>query len=243
MPFSPVETAIHFKGFDKLLVGRPNPDKLVDDVATNFVGIIKSQVTKHSLVKLVWDGDDFHETQWTKIIISVLQQIKDLYHVSLLTCKEIGGWGASSPEAYLEQLKDKSAFGILLDEVPLTLHTYGKESSNRLIINGSSPKDYTTVGMYLLYKTSHLANKVLILCAGGGATVLREYEYTKKNYENFKDDMIENVKPIELSVSQKVKFHWYLTTVAEAHYRCLPDKPIEHSALLSGECGDVELFK
>lgn len=229
--------AVHFKGFDNLFANRglskAETDELIEAVAQEFVQRIRKEAVLRSVqLTLVWDGDDFHAEQWTLILVRVLEMITDDYNdITLLTCKEIGGWGAKSRGAYLEQLKSAHSFGAkMLQKHQFHVHTYGAGSSfTNLNINNSTPADYTTVGMYLLYKTSLSCDRVIVLCAGGGAIVLREYEYTKGNYTNFPMKMRMDTVAIPMSEEQRGKVKWFLTSFQELHHRKVAGKPDEHT--------------
>lgn len=217
----------HFKGFDNLLLERSElKKKYGKDVAMTFSSQILSslKINSHDLagaksisekkILIVWDGDKMHENQWTFFMVETVKLLSD-YNIDLLTCTELGGWGSESRNAYLNNITGDHGFKSLNESTKkfdLYMYTYGDKSDNplsKLSYFDTDPKDYTVVGMYLLYLTSKLVKpggKTIVLCIGGGQTPLDEYYYTIGNKDKI-SNTVQNYIPSNFPVP---KPDWYV---------------------------------
>ena len=212
-----IETTIH-------KVSSEFKKKIIDKLGIG-VGIGVGNVNKKLL--MVWDGDDLGKFQWTQIMLATLDKLSDLdtLEIQLLCCYDSddseGKYGNKIPphkrdDVHIDKLKNNKlldntiAFtyeniNSLLDNKKLDLKT-SLTKSEKDKFKQITIKDYSVVGMALLYITSKILSRnkepILILCSGGGQIPVDEYEFTQ--------GLKQNVIGIKTKIEPK-DFEWIMS--------------------------------
>lgn len=215
------DLAVHFKGFYNIFQNRSTTfdrPKHIQEVSSTFANLINKQNATRILI--VWDGDDMTVDRWTYFMtntVKLLESNNKIITLDFLTCKQIKikegdekDYGVNKREDYLAEIIGLDGFKLKKNH-DLYMYTYGITEGERanpltnLSYFKSQPTGFETVGMYLLYLSSQIANKVIVLCVGGGPTVLNEFNYSMNVG---KSTVIDNdLNKIENPIN---KIQWYV---------------------------------